>query len=259
MIDSLYIAVTGLQSEQSHIDAISNNLANLNTTAYKTSKVSFEDLMYKQPVSAADQFSLQSLGVQSGVGSSVSGIYKIFSSGDLKATENELDIAIRGAGFLEVELANGEVAYTRNGALQVSREGLLKTSDGYVLSDQIQVPPDTVELLIARNGVVEVRAAEDEQFYEIGQIQIANFFNSQGLKPLGSNIYFPTEESGEAYYSTGGENGVGEVQQGFLETSNVDLVSELMELMIAQRGYQVNSQVIQVSDEILRINNSLRR
>jgi flagellar basal-body rod protein FlgG len=259
MIDSLYIATTGLHVGQSQIDTISNNLANINTASYKKARVSFEDLMYKQPVGSVSDFSLLDSSMKQGAGSGIAKIAKSFESGDLRATENDMDIAIRGNGFIEVELENGMLAYTRNGSLQLSSDGFMQTSDGHALAGHIQIPPDTTKISIDEQGIVSVRTTDDLEFYEVGQIQLANFFNVQGLEPVGGNIYMPTSDSGNAYYSNSGEDGMGEIQQGFIESSNVDLVQELVDLMVAQRGYQVNSQVIQASDEIMKINNSLRR
>lgn len=258
MIDALYIAATGMHAEQSHIDTISNNLANLNTTAYKKSRVSFDDLLYKSvDTSGLPNQKLASQKV--GLGSAISAITRDFGAGDIKATDNPLDLAIRGNGFLEVVLENGEYAYTRNGSLRINEEGFLITPEGYPLSSRIQIPPDASQIAIDESGVVKVRYGNEEMLSEIGQIELAGFVSTNGLAPIGNNLYLPTTESGMAFYSDPNTNGLGSVQQGFLEASNVDLVEEMIELVVAQRSYEVNSQVIRTTDEILRIVNSLRK
>jgi len=259
MIDSLFIAISGLRSEQSHIDTISNNLANLNTTAYKKSRVNFEDLAYRVPVDSVGLYQLKDDSIRMGQGSAITSLSKSFEPGDLKTTGNQLDLAIRGNGFFEVEFENGEYGYTRDGSLQLSEDRFLQTSQGHPLSGAMQIPLDVEELRITSEGIVEAKVSGESDFYEIGQIQLSGFFNVQGLEAIGGNMYLPTKDSGRAFYAYPGENGLGGVQQGYLESSNVDLVQELVELMVAQRGYQVNSQVLQASDKILEINNSLRR
>ncbi|MCG8673638.1 MAG: flagellar basal-body rod protein FlgG [Pseudomonadales bacterium] len=258
MLDAIYIAATGMQAEQTQIDAISNNLANINTTGYKKSKVSFEDLVYQQvnnvqfPIDSAQQMML------SGLGTSVSGISKDFSAGDLKATQNQLDLAIQGAGFFEVDLPNGEKAYTRSGALKIDSDGMLSTIDGRVLSAGVRIPSDASQILIRPDGTVAAQVSDREELMELGQLDLANFATPESLEPLGNGLYASTEASGLPLYSEPGSNGLGELAQGYLESSNVDLVEEMLNLVIAQRAYEVNSQIIRASDEILKINNNLR-
>jgi len=257
MIEALYIAATGMHVEQTNIDTISNNLANLNTAAFKKSRVSFDDLMYRDmsnSIASIDQSSRMKIGM----GAAISQISKDFTPGPVRGTENPLDIAIKGQGFIEVEMENGEVAYTRNGALQVLNSGYLATSDGFQLVGNIQIPPDASEILISRDGLVQVRVNNDDKLYEVGSMELANFMNSSGLNPIGNNLFLATEDSGVAYYSEPGQNGTGVVEQGFLEGSNVDLIQEMIDLVIAQRAYEVNSKVIKAADEMLRINNNLR-
>lgn len=257
MLDSLYIAITGMHSQQSNIQSISNNLANMNTTAYKRSRVSFDDLMY-QPMPGVTSTLSQQDGIQNvGMGTQLSSMRKDFTVGDLVVTDNSLDLAIRGNGFFEVNLPNGEKAYTRSGALTVNEEGYLSTQQGYVLSNQIQVSPDALEVRVTKDGRVMVRT-DNEEPYEAGQIELANFVAPSQLSPEGNNIYLATEKAGEPFFDAPGSNGLGEIQQGALEGSNVDLVKELIDLVIAQRGYSVNSQIIRASDEMLKINNNLR-
>lgn len=258
MIDALYIATTGMYSGQAQIDNLSNNLANINTAAYKRSTVTFEDLMYVTPNEAIAEFDLNDQISMAGVGARVSSIVKNFDQGDLRATQNDLDVAIQGPGFIEVELENRMLGYTRSGSLRISDDGYLETSNGHTLSGYIQIPPDAEQLNIDENGVVSVLIPGDEESYEVGRIQIANFYNVQGLEASGGNIFLETDKSGVPFYSDE-NNEYGKVLQGYQESSNVDLVQELVDLMVAQRSYQVNSQVVQAADEIMRINNSLRR
>jgi flagellar basal-body rod protein FlgG len=258
MLDSLYIAATGMHAEQSQIDTIANNLANLNTTAFKKSRVSFDDLLYRTAVvssSEIDQFEDSS---KVGMGSSVGSITKNFANGDLKATNNPLDVAISGKGFIEVLLDNGEPAYTRNGALAVNEQGYLQTMNGYQLAAKVQLPPDATEVFIRENGTVEARIDNSEDLLEVGQIDMVSFLNDSSLNPVGDNLFIATEESGQPMYSTAGEDGAGTLKQGFLEGSNVDLVEEMMNLVVAQRAYEVNSQIVKATDEMLRISNNLR-
>lgn len=258
MLDSIYIAATGLHAEQAHIDSISNNLANLNTTAFKKNRVSFDDLMYRDVTEASSAIDRQDQVISQGMGSSISSTGKDFSVGDLKQTDNPMNVAIRGKGFLEVELENGEAAYTRTGTFRVDADGFLQTTSGYRLASHILIPPDASEMVIDKDGAVKVRLDNSAKMVEVGNLDVVNFLNPTGLEAGGDNLYMETEQSGRPIFSRPGESGTGTLAQGFLESSNVDLVEELLELVVAQRGYEVSSQVIRVSDEILRINNNLR-
>ena len=257
MIDALYIAATGMHAELAQLDTISNNLANLNTTAFKKSNVSFDDLMYRDAATASELDRVTGQ-MQSGLGAGIAAITKDFSVGDLRATENALDVAIRGLGFLEVDSGNGQTAYTRNGALKIDAEGYLATVSGQRLTANIQVPADTTDIQITPDGAVSVRVSGEDGLVDIGRIEIASFLNPTSLEAIGENLYIPTEQSGGLSMSTPGEDGTGQLAQRFLEGSNVNLVSEMMSLVVTQRAYEVNSQVIRAVDEMLRINNSLR-
>lgn len=258
MLDALYIAATGMRAEQTHLDTVSNNLANLNTTSFKKSRVEFSDLLYKQSTLATSELNNLISDSEQGIGTSVSKISKDFGLGELKATQNPLHIAIRGDGFLEVELSNGQTGFTRNGILSIDSEGYLETIDGYRLSKGIQLPPDTSQLTISPEGIVYASFDASAVPMEIGQIELALFVNTQGLKPVGGSLYLESDSSGIPTYVEPGDFGSGEISQGYLESSNVDLVEELLELTLAQRAYEVNSKVIKAADEILKINNSLR-
>lgn len=256
MIDAFYVAQTGLNAGQKQIDTISNNLANLNTVAFKRSRVEFGDLVSQQPVDQLRGATLKP--EQLGLGTSIDSVARQFSEGDLKLTNNPLDLAVKGPGFFEVTLENGDLAYTRGGNFMVDKDGYLATASGHRLADSIQIPPDASKVVIGTDGTVQVSVAGQSTPLDVGQIQMVNFNNPDALNALGDNLFAATDESGTPYYSNAGENGLGTIQQGFLEQSNVDLVNELVDLVVAQRSYQANSHVIQAADEIMQTNNKLR-
>jgi len=258
MLDALYIAISGMQAELTQLDTISNNLANLNTTAFKRSNVSFDDLVYRDAIASAADLNRTDGNSRVGMGAGVSSIAKDFSVGDLMATENPLDIAIRGLGFLEVDTGNGEYAFTRSGALKLDSDGYLVTMNGERLSANIQVPADATDIYIAQDGAVSARLNGESSLLEIGQIELASFLNPTSLEPIGANLYRATENTGGMTIAKPGEDGTGFLAQGFLEGSNVNLVSEMMNLVVTQRAYSANSQVIRAVDEMLQINNNLR-
>lgn len=260
MIESLSIGASGMHAQQTQIDVIANNLANVNTMGFKKSRVDFEDLMYKEMVRTANnsltgQSSSKSLGV--GVGISSTG--KIFTTGEVKKTERTLDMAIQGEGFFEVLLPDNSYAYTRNGAMRIDQDGYLATADGYRLSGMVQVPNDAEDLLFQSDGKVYAQVSDSDDLVEIGALDLIRFVNASGLTPVGDNLYQPSDNSGDGYYGIPGEDGFGLIEQGFLETSNVDLVEEMTQLVLAQRAYEINSKVVQASDELLGIVNNLRR
>ncbi|OUS29793.1 flagellar basal-body rod protein FlgG [Gammaproteobacteria bacterium 45_16_T64] len=258
MFDALYIAATGMQSEKTLIDNISNNLANLNTPGFKKTRVEFTDLMYADSSNATSELSKLDSEVKMGMGSSITAVNRDFSAGDLKTTENPMDLAINGEGFFEVELGNGEYAYTRIGSLRLMDDGFLSTVAGKKLSANINVPLETTRLIVNKDGLVQAQIAQEDELVELGQMDIVKFPNAQDLDPIGSGMYLATEKSGGALYSEPGENGAGQIVQGFIETSNVDLVAEMIDLVVAQRAYEVSSQIIRASDEMLKITNNLR-
>lgn len=255
MIDALHIAATGMNAQQTQIDVTANNLANMNTVAYKKSQVSFADLMYRENAHI-DQ---AELNTSKGVGVGVSGTSKNFSGGELKQTQRNLDVAIRGEGFFEVQLPDGGFAYTRDGALQINAEGLLVNSQAQVLNPAVQIPPETQEVMIKSDGTVLAVIPGEKSPQEIGRLEIANFSNTSGLKAVGNNLYLPTTESGEALRQMPGEQNSSAIAQGFLEGSNVKMVEELTQLILAQRAYEINSKMIQAADDVMGIINNLRR
>lgn len=258
MNESMYIGATGMHAQQVNLDTIANNLANINTAGFKKNRVNFEDLMYR--VGNNEPISSKVVGRNfRGVGTGVQGTGKIYSQGEIKNTENPLDVAIKGRGFFEVVRKDGSFAYTRNGSFRVGQNGLLSTVDGYVLSPSIIIPSDSKSLTIKANGAVEVTLPNQSKSVEVGKIQLAYFNNNNGLIPKGGNIYIPSQESGAAFYGQPSKDGMGELAQRFVETSNVKITEELINMIMAQRAYEINSKVVQTSDELLGMINNMRR
>lgn len=264
MNDALYIAATGMHAQQTQVDTIAHNLANLDTPAFKKGRVSFEDLMYRElaragaPGADAALASEAALGA-SGLGVAIASIGKTMTQGDFKKTDQPLDLAIRGNGFFEVSLADGSRAYTRAGNLQLDRERMLTTPGGHVLSPAIQVPADALSITVQAGGKVLAQLPGEKKAAEIGQIELAEFLNPQALAPRGDNLYTATERSGDARMGRPAEGSVGTLEQGFLEASNVKLIDEFVNLVVAQRAYELSSKAIQAADEMLGIANNLRR
>jgi len=260
MNDSLYIAATGLHTQQIHVDTIANNLANVNTPGFKKGRVSFQDLVYREAAQGAlVQENQASGGAARGTGVGILALSKLFTGGELKQTDAPLDIAIRGDGFFEVTLPDGTHAYSRGGTLQVNRDGMLVTADGYLLKPGIHVGVDYREISIKPDGRVLVRGRDQKEGSEAGRIDLVGFGDPSGLAALGENLYRPTERSGDAIYGRPDEEGWGAIAQGFVESSNVKLVDEMVNLMVAQRAYEMSVKVIQASDEMLAMSNNLRR
>jgi flagellar basal-body rod protein FlgG len=259
MIDSLYIGATGMHAQQANVDVISNNLANVNTSGFKRSRVTFEDLLYRDVTRAAGLDGAPDPANRTGSGVSVSGIGKIFLQGDLKKTDVPLDIAIQGEGLYEIILPDGSTAYSRDGHLQVNQDGYLSTADGHALKGNIQIPPDTQELIVQPDGTVLARVPGETNPVELGQIELTRFANPSALLAQGNNLYVAAPGAGEPLTAKPGEEGMGLLQQGSLESSNVKLIEEMISLIVAQRAYEVNSKVVQASDEMLGMSNNLRR
>jgi flagellar basal-body rod protein FlgG len=259
MLDSLYIGASGMHAQQTNVDVISNNLANVNTAGFKKNRVSFEDLLYRETTRQNGLTGSPDSVHRLGVGTGISGTGKVFTMGELKKSDSPLDLAIRGQGFIEVTMPDGSSGYTRSGTMEVNRDGYLTTPDGNLLKPSIHVPPDATELVFEASGRVLAKIPTEKTPVEIGQIDLVNFTNPGGLTPIGGNLYLASEKSGEPIIGKPGENGFGLIAQGFLESSNVKLVEEMINLIIAQRAYEVNSKVIQASDEMLAMSNNLRR
>ncbi len=259
MIDSLFISVTGMNAHQQQVDAIANNLANINTMGFKKERINFQDLM--RSVDARQQVSAAAMHYADGkgIGSAVALPFRDFSPGDLKKTDNSFDIAIKGKGFLEFLLPDGSYTYSRHGALQIDSEGFLTSAEGYPLSAMIQIPIDARRVEISPDGIVSAQLDDTGVMQELAQLDLGYFINESGLQSLGGNLYAATMESGDVLYSRPGEQGTGALAQGYLEGANVSMVEEMTGLMMAQRAYQLNAKVLQASDEILDMVNNLRR
>ncbi|GAA8497866.1 flagellar basal-body rod protein FlgG [Helicobacter pylori] len=262
MLRSLYSATSGMLAQQTHIDTTSNNIANVNTTGFKKSRADFNDLFYQAMQYAGTNTSNTTLspdGMEVGLGVRPSAITKMFSQGSPKETENNLDVAITGKGFFQVQLPDGTAAYTRSGNFKLDEQGNLVTSEGYLLIPQITLPEDTTQVNIGVDGTVSVTQGLQTTSNVIGQITLANFVNPAGLHSMGDNLFSITNASGDAIVGNPDSQGLGKLRQGFLELSNVRLVEEMTDLITAQRAYEANSKSIQTADAMLQTVNSLKR
>src|SRR5450830_123440 len=249
MNDSLYIAATGMHMQQKSVDTIANNLANVNTPGFKQGRVSFEDMVSREVsrMGRSDEVqAAQNLWHGRGVG--IFSLSQVFTPGDLKKTDSAMDVAIKGEGFFEVVDADGTPAYSRGGTLSVDKDGFLATADGHVLKPAIHVGNDAREITLTTDGRVMVSRDKGEAS-EVGRIELARFSDATGLLALGGNLYKPSERSGDAIYGKPGDDGLGTVAQGFVESSNVRLIEEMVDLMVAQRAYESSVKVIQASEE----------
>ncbi len=254
MFRSLWIAKTGMESQQTNIDVISNNLANVSTNGFKKSRPIFEDLIYqtmRQPGAQASQQSQIPSGLQLGTGARPVATERIHLQGNLQQTGNSLDLAINGAGFFQIQQADGSLAYTRDGSFQTNSEGTVVTANGDVLQPQITVPTGVVALTVAKDGTVSATDSAGA-VTTLGQIQLSSFINPAGLQSIGDNLYLETTASGTVNTANANANGMGSLQQGFVETSNVNVVEELISMITAQRAYEINSKAIQASDQMLQ-------
>ena len=255
MIRSLWIAKTGMEAQQTQLDAISNNLANVSTNGYKKSHAVFEDLMYQNLRQAGGNSSEQTVlptGLQMGLGTRAVATARSFTQGNLQQSTNPLDVAVKGNGFFQVQMPDGTTGYTRDGSFQVSSQGQLVTNNGYVVNPGITIPTNAQSVTIGADGTVSVAIPGQATPQTIGQLQLANFVNPAGLEPKGQNIYAETAASGTPTAGTPGANGMGQLQQGFVETSNVNVVEELVSMIQTQRAYELNSKAISTSDQMLQ-------
>jgi flagellar basal-body rod protein FlgG len=260
MIRALYSAASGMAAQQTNVDNIANNLANANTAGFKSRRAQFEDLLYQniiQPGAAASQQSAVPSGLQLGLGTRASSNEIIFSQGDFSQTSNPLDVVIQGSGFFQILQSNGQLAYTRGGNFQLNKEGAMVTSDGNLLQPQITIPNNAQSITIAQDGTVSFTLPNQTTAQQAGQIQLANFQNPAGMNSQGSNLYTPTDASGDPIVGTpGGSEGLGTLLQGYLEQSNVSVVNEFVNLIISQRAYEANSKVVKAADEMYQqVNN----
>ena len=262
MVRSLYTAATGMLAQQLQIDTTSNNIANVNTIGYKKNRAEFADLMYQTMEYAGTSKSgttMSPTGIEVGLGVRPAAINKLFMQGNFKETGNNLDIAITGKGFFQIQLPDGNMAYSRNGSFKIDGNGTVVNADGNPLMPQIVIPADATQISIGPDGMVSVLQAGQQTMNQIGQIELADFVNRAGLHSLGDNNYINTTASGNPLAGTAGLNGFGQLRQGFVEMSNVALVEEMTDLITGQRAYEANSKVITTSDEMLSTVNQLKR
>ena len=255
MIRSLWISKTGMEAQQTQLDTISNNLANVSTNGYKRGHAVFEDLIYQNLRQAGANSSEQTqlpTGLQVGLGVRPVATARIFSQGNLQQTTNNLDVAIKGQGFFEVQMPDGTNAYTRDGSFQVDSQGRLVTNNGYAVQPGITIPAAAQSVTIGADGTVSVTLPGQATAQSVGTLQIANFVNPAGLDPKGQNLFAETAASGTPNAGAPGSNGLGTLQQGFVETSNVNVVEELVSMIQTQRAYELNSKAIQTSDQMLQ-------
>lgn len=255
MIRSLWISKTGLDAQQTQMDTISNNLANVSTAGFKRSRAVFEDLLYqtmRQPGAQSSQQTQLPSGLQIGTGVRPVATERIFTQGNLQQTGNDKDVAIQGAGFFQVLLPDGSTAYTRDGSFQIDNQGQLVTSSGFVVQPAITIPANATSLTIGRDGTVSVIPQGATAPAQIGTIQVTTFVNPAGLDAKGENMYMETSASGTPNTNTPGTNGAGLLTQGYVETSNVNVVEELVNMIQTQRAYEINSKAVQTSDQMLQ-------
>ena len=259
---SLDIAATGMLAQQRNVEVVANNLANMNTTAYMRRRTEFHDLIYQDlrrvGTTSSDAGTVVPSGAQLGLGVKLAAVYRIHEQGNLEATDNTFDMAIQGKGFFQITLPTGETAYTRDGTFQLDANGKIVTHDGFTLEPGITVPNNAVDVTINQSGEVLAKIEGQIAFSNVGQIQIANFANEAGLQAEGNNLLTETPASGSPTTGNPGSVGFGSILQGFLETSNVNAVEEISNLISAQRAYEMNSKVIQTSDEMMGTLTALR-
>ena len=255
MMRSLWIAKTGMEAQQTQLDHISHNLANVGTNGYKRSHAQFEDLIYQNlRQSGAPETEQTNLptGLQVGLGVRPVASSRTFSQGAMQQSDNSLDIAITGDGFFQIQRADGTTAFTRDGAFKLDNTGQIVTNNGETLLPGLTVPPGAKQISIAQNGTVSITTAASATPQTIGQIQLASFINPNGLTPQGQNLYLETASSGAPQVGAPGTNALGSIKQGFLETSNVNVVEELVQMIQTQRAYELNSKAVQTSDQMLQ-------
>ncbi|WP_416797979.1 flagellar basal-body rod protein FlgG [Ciceribacter azotifigens] len=254
---ALAIAATGMDAQQTNLEVIANNIANINTTGYKRARAEFADLLYQtertQGVANRANQAIVPEGANIGLGVQTAAVRNIHTQGELAQTSNELDVALVGRGWFQIESPDGTILYSRSGAFNTNADGQLVTIDGYAVSPAITVPENASEVVISRTGMVSARVGNSSDFTELGQLTIANFVNEAGLKPLGDNLFAQTAASGEPIVAAPEDPGFAYLKQGYLESSNVDSVREITDMISAQRAYEMNSKVIQTADEMAQI------
>lgn len=260
MLGSLWSAASGMKAQQLNIDVTSHNLANVNTAGFKKGRAEFQDLMYRTAKAAGAPVNTGAttpVGMQIGNGVRSVAISRIFSQGDFQQTENPYDLTVEGDGFFQVLLPDGSTAYTRDGTFKVDSQGQLVTSEGYLLVPNITVPENAKDVSVSGEGIVT--AVVDENPVQLGELQLARFVNPAGLNAMGQNLYRPTAASGDPIVSAPGTEGMGRILQGYIESSNVRVIEEMVNLIVAQRAYEANSKSIQTADDMLQGANTLKR
>jgi flagellar basal-body rod protein FlgG len=254
---ALRTAASGMAAQQLNVEVISNNIANMNTVGYKRQRAEFQDLIYQNVERMGAQSSSQGTvvptGIQVGLGVKAGSVYRITDQGTPTQTGSDYDVAIDGQGYFQITLPSGEIGYTRAGNFSLSGEGQLVTEDGYAVEPSISIPQDAVDVIISKTGQVQVISAGSPEAATVGQLEIATFFNEAGLEAIGDNLLLETAASGPATTGTPGETGFGQLLQGYTEASNVDAVTEISALIIAQRAYEMNSKVITTADEMMSV------
>ncbi|MGB5093480.1 MAG: flagellar basal-body rod protein FlgG [Parvibaculum sp.] len=261
-MQSLSIAATGMMAQQLNVEVISNNIANMSTTGYKAQRAEFQDLLYQNMrrvgTNSSDSGTIVPAGIQIGLGVKTGSVYRIMTQGGMQVTDSKLDVAIQGAGYFRIQMPSGEDAYSRAGSFQLSPDGQIVTSDGYTVAPGITIPTDATDVTISNDGQVQVKLAGQTATQVVGQLELATFQNDVGLDPQGNNLFMETPASGPPITGTPGSSGFGTVLQGFLETSNVDSVSEITSLITAQRAYEMNAKIITAADEMMSATNNIK-
>ncbi|MCB1783221.1 MAG: flagellar basal-body rod protein FlgG [Alphaproteobacteria bacterium] len=259
---SLDIGATGMMAQQLNVDVISNNIANMTTSGYKRQRAAFQDLIYQNldrpGTTSSDAGTTVPSGIQIGLGVKTGAVYRTNGQGAITITENDLDVAISGRGYFQVQMPDGSIAYTRDGTFQVNENGEIVTTQGYIIDPGMTIPSDAVDVNINAQGLVQIKIQSQTTVTDIGQIELADFINPAGLEAIGGNLFRETTASGSPTTATPGTDQLGTLQQGAIETSNVDVVSEITSLITAQRAYEMNSNVISTSDEMLQTLTQLR-
>ncbi|EGR1218523.1 flagellar basal-body rod protein FlgG [Vibrio parahaemolyticus] len=255
MHSALWVSKTGMAAQDTKMTAISNNLANVNTVGFKRDRVVFEDLFYsiqRQPGAPVDQVNELPSGVQLGSGVRVVGTQKVFTQGNTQNTTQDLDLAVMGQGFFQIENSDGQIMYTRNGQFHINSEGLMVNSQGLPLEPQIQIPDNAISFSVGVDGTVTTTTADDPTPQQLGQITLAKFINPAGLEAVGGNLFRETEASGPADELIAGADGAGSIKQGALEGSNVQVVEEMVDMITTQRAYEMNAKVVSAADDMLK-------
>jgi len=262
MMRALFSAASGLEAQQMHVDVVANNIANSNTPGFKKDRINFQDLLYQTYREAGTSTlsgAQQPTGLRVGLGVKPIATEKIFSQGAFQSTGNPLDLVVEGDGFFQITLADGSTAYTRDGTFKMDGSGNVVTSDGLQATPNLVIPENALSIDVAPDGNVSVMLPGQSAATQVGQLQLARFQNSGGLKAMGKNLFIQTDASGAPQVGNPGEDGFGTIGQGFVEQSNVSIVEELVQLILAQRGFETNSKAVQTADEILQMANQLRR